>query len=307
MKIIITSLFIILSFIMLISVMMGCRKESPELVLTPVVQTVDIPGATIAYKMYGSGEPLILCTGYASHMDMWSTGAMEKLSEKFTLILFDYRGMGLSTNTDTTMSISSLAEDVNAILEGINISSAHVLGWSMGSFVAQMFALQFPEKVMTLTLYASNCGDTLTVNPSPEIIAILENPASSPEALLGTLFPDNWLASHPEPWTVMPETTEPYQYETIGMQYEAVQGWLSPGGGSAGRLQEMDMPVLLICGNQDKVVPAINSTNLAEGIPYSSLVRIPDSGHGLMYQEPEVFAEYVITFISLNLRKKAAF
>jgi pimeloyl-ACP methyl ester carboxylesterase len=294
----IISTFVSLLFILLIPIIAGCRKESPELILTPVVQYVDINSATIAYKMYGTGEPLILCTGYATHMDMWSTGAMEKLSENFTLILFDYRGMGLSTNTDSSMSIASMAGDVNSILEAINISSAHVLGWSMGSYVAQMFALQFPEKVKTLTLYASNCGDTLTVNPSPEIIAILENPESSPEALLGTLFPDDWLAVHPEPWTVMPETTEPYQYETIGMQYEAVQGWLSPGGGSAGLLQEMKMPVMLICGSLDKVVPAINSTMLSEGIPYSSLVRIPDTGHGLMYQEPEVFAAYVITFIS---------
>jgi pimeloyl-ACP methyl ester carboxylesterase len=200
------------------------------------------------------------------------------------------------------MSISSLATDVNFLMTALNIPVAHVLGWSMGSYVAQMVAIQYPEKVKTLTLYASNCGDTLTVNPSEEIIAILENPNSTPEEMLSTLFPDDWLASHPKPWKVIPENKEPFQYETIGMQYEAVQGWLSPGGGSAGSLAELKMPVLLICGNQDKVVPCINSSMLSDSIPNSSLVRIPDTGHGLMYQEPATFAEYVTTFISLNAK-----
>jgi pimeloyl-ACP methyl ester carboxylesterase len=105
------------------------------------------------------------------------------------------------------------------------------------------------------------------------------------------------MASHPEPWKVLPDAKEPYNYETIGMQYLAVQNWLSPGGGSVGQLNTLKMPVLIICGDQDKVVPPINSDMLSDSISSSSLIRVNDSGHGLMYQLPDVFANYILNFL----------
>ena len=116
--------------------------------------------------------------------------------------------------------------------------------------------------------------------------------------MLGTLFPDPWLATHPEPWKFLPESKEPVNGQTIGLQYGAVQKWLSPGGGSAGNLYKLKMPVLLICGNQDKVVPYVNSYMLADSIKTSSLINISNSGHGLMYQLPDLFSSYLISFLT---------
>lgn len=276
----------------------GCKKSNDEVAdKDGVVMYADISNAKIAYKTYGSGEPLIMCIGFSTNMDLWSTKAIEILQTKYKVIVFDYRGMGLSTNADSTMSISSLAEDVNALLSELSIEKAHVLGWSMGGYVAQMFAVNHPEKVNKLVLYATNCGDTLVVNPSQEIIDILENPAATPMERLSLLFPDEWLATHPEPWTFLPEATEPYNDETIGMQYFAIQEWLKPGGGSAGHLGSLNRPVLVICGENDKVVPSQNSLFLAGSISSATLIKVQDSGHGLMYQLPETFANYVLTFL----------
>jgi len=292
-------LYILISMGML-SILPGSCKSDDPVILTPVpgVNYADITKAKIAYKIFGSGDPLVMCVGYATNMDLWGTGAIEILQQKFKVIVFDYRGMGLSTNSDNSFTINSLAEDVNELLTALNISKTHILGWSMGGYVAQMFAINHPEKVNKLVLYATNCGDTITVEPSQEIIDILSNPASTPEEMLSTLFPDEWLATHPEPWKFLPDAKEPYNGEAIGMQYEAVQGWLSPGGGSAGHLNKLTMPVLLICGDQDKVVPCINSSILADSIGSSSLIKVDGSGHGLMYQLPETFANYVLTFLS---------
>lgn len=288
-----------ISLVVLSILFSGCKKEgSTKEVSESELKYAEITNAKIAYRIYGSGEPLIMCIGYSTNMDMWSTKAIEILEKKYKLIVFDYRGMGYSTNTDASMTISSLADDVNELLNVLKINKTHVLGWSMGGYVAQMFAINHPEKVNKLILYATNCGGDAVINPSQEIIDILSNPNATAMERLSTLFSDDWLAAHSEPWTFLPDGKEPYNDEAIGMQYMAVQSWLSTDGGSAGHLYELKMPVLLICGNKDKVVPCENSSILSDSIATSSLIKVQDSGHGLMYQLPETFANYVLTFLN---------
>jgi pimeloyl-ACP methyl ester carboxylesterase len=256
-----------------------------------------IAHARIAYKIFGQGHPLIMCMGYAGNMDLWGTGLIDSLRQKFQVIVFDYRGMGLSTNSMHFTTIDALGKDVFELLSALQIKKAHVLGWSMGGFVAQSFAIRYPEMVDKLVLYASHCGGAETINPNQEIIDILSNPASSPMEFLGTLFPDDWLSSHPQPWKYLPEAKEPMNPETIGLQYVAVQNWLTPGGGSAKLLQKIDIPVLVISGENDKVVPVANASLLAGLIPGATLITEPDCGHGFMYQLPEVFAKHIDTFL----------
>jgi pimeloyl-ACP methyl ester carboxylesterase len=262
------------------------------------VKYLNFSSAKIAYKEFGSGEPLIMCIGYGANMDLWSPGVIDVLKEKFRVIVFDYRGMGYSTNTDSAFTINTLAEDLNELMNVLEVKSANVLGWSMGGFVAQMFAINHTDKVKKLVLYASNCGGSNTINPSEEIIKILSNPSASPMDLIGTLFPDKWLKENREPWKIMPFPTEPFNSKTISQQYAAVQEWLKPEGGSAEQLNKLNMPVLIICGNEDKVVPYENSSILSELIKSSSLTVINDSGHGLMYQMPDVFAKNVLSFLN---------
>ena len=261
------------------------------------VKYIDISNAKIAYKIFGSGEPLIMCTGYASTMDLWSTKLINELQKNFTVILFDYRGMGYSKNMSGSFSINTLADDVYMIMNKLNIRKTNIIGWSMGGFVAQMFAINHAERVNKLILYATNCGGTDTINPTEEISRILSNPSSSPAELLGTLFPDSWLSTHNKPWEYLPEVEEPYNTETVKLQYDAVQDWLKPGGGSAGLLHKFDIPVLIVCGSEDKVVPHKNSYNLSELISSSILTVVEGTGHGLMYQLPEDFANYVMNFL----------
>ncbi len=290
---------LVIGAIAILGVLFGsCKRKDAIITTSSDIKFASITNAKMAYKIVGSGDPLIMCIGYASNMDLWSTEVIEILRQKYKVIVFDYRGMGYSTNSDTSFTIPTLAEDVNELLTVLNISKAHVLGWSMGGFVAQMFAIDHPEKVNKLILYATNFGDTMSVKPSQEISDILSSPLSTPAEQLSTLFSNEWLAAHPEPWKYLPNVKEPYNPATIGLQYYAVQGWLSEGGGSAGHLYQLKMPVLLICGNQDKVVPCLNSSMLSDSIPTASLIKVNDSGHGLMFQLPQTFGNYVVTFLT---------
>ena len=262
------------------------------------IKFADITNAKLAYKSFGSGEPLVMCIGYSSNMDLWSTKLIEILSEKYMVIVFDYRGMGYSTNSSSSFTINDLATDLNELLGVLRIKKTSVLGWSMGSFVAQMFAINYPEKLNKLILYAGNCGGSETIEPNEEIVSILSSPSSTPMEFLSALFPDDWLAAHSEPWKCMPDAKEPYNTKTIGLQYYAIEKWTSPGGGSAGKLGKLKMPVLVITGDDDKVVPLENSSIIAKLIEFSSLVIIKNSGHGVMYQMPETFAKHVLDFLT---------
>lgn len=292
------SILLISSIIALI-ILNSCEsKQVVEKTSLPKTEFAEISDAKIAYQVLGEGEPIVMCVGYATNMDLWSTDVLEILKKKYQLIIFDYRGMGLSTNQDSTFTIESLADDVDALLQKLEIDKAHVLGWSMGGYVAQLFSIKYPKKVNKLVLYATDCGDTITVNPDQKIIDILANPHSTPMELLGTLFPDEWMKAHPEPWEFLPKAKEATNGKTIGLQYQAVGKWLSPGGGSAGHLKKLQMPVLLICGNDDKIVPCINSTILSDSIPNATLIKVNGTGHGFMYQLPANFSDYVLTFLN---------
>lgn len=263
------------------------------------ISFIDIADAKLAYKTYGNGEPLVLCTGYASNMDLWSEKLIKILEKEFLVIIFDYRGMGLSTNNLSSFTLDRLAEDLKELICNIGLKKVSVLGWSMGSFVAQLLAIKFPDIVKKLIVYAGNCGGKTAIQPDDEIVKILTNPGAKSIDLLGTLFPDNWLKKNPEPWKLIPKSTEPYNLETINIQYSAIQKWIENGGGSEKELKYLKMPALIISGIDDKVVPSKNSIILSEIIPDSKLVLIENSGHGLMYQEPEIFAEKIISFLDI--------
>lgn len=289
------------SIFMIIICISGCKKDDRNYDATPVehnkVNYADVGNSRIAYKIYGEGFPLVLCMGYSGTMDMWATGVINRLSQKFKLILFDYPGMGLSTTSDTAFTMKGLAEDLNEFMKTLNIYEAYFLGWSMGTYVVQELAYGYPDIVKKMVLYAADFGDTTSIFPSDSIAQILSDPHSTPEELLSVLFPPAWLQQHPDPSEYFPdiiETTDPIYKQ---MQWQGVLKWFEPGGGMVGRLQSLDQGVLLITGAEDVCTPTGNSLLMADSIPGAFLIQIPWGGHGVMFQFPEIFSNYVITFL----------
>ncbi|GAH85145.1 unnamed protein product, partial [marine sediment metagenome] len=103
------------------------------------------------------------------------------------------------------------------------------LGWSLGTYIAQEFALTYPDKVDKFILYAGDCGGKKAMYPSPEVLDILADTSGTPqergEKLLKTLFPEKWLEEHPDPRTYFPEVTKTSSDENIERQYKAWQNW----------------------------------------------------------------------------------
>jgi 3-oxoadipate enol-lactonase len=120
--------------------------------------SIDAGGTELHYLRAGAGEPMLLIQGMSATHRTWGRPFLAPLEESFECIVFDNRGMGLSGPAELPFGIADLAADTAALLDALEIESAHVVGISMGGMIAQELALAHPERIRTLTLGATYCG-----------------------------------------------------------------------------------------------------------------------------------------------------
>ena len=262
--------------------------------------SVPVGDINIAYRVLGQGEPVVLIIGYGSTMDMWDPHFLENLSSKYRVITFNNRGMGNTTAQPGNFSIAQFADDTAGLMTALGIEKAHVLGWSMGSFVAQELAIRHPNKVNKIILYAGDCGGKEAFMASPEVLRDLTNNSGSPEErgmrLLNLLFPADWLSKQPAFYKWFPIPKETSLPENIERQTQAIASW----SGTYSRLGSIESPALVVTGTDDVITPPENAFILAQRINGSWLVQFNGAGHGLMYQYPGRLAKVVGDFIELS-------
>lgn len=264
------------------------------------VESVPVGDINISYRVLGQGEPIILIMGYSSTMDMWDPLFLDNLSSKYKVIIFDNRGMGNTTAPAGNFSIAQFANDTADLMTALGIEKADVLGWSMGSFVAQELAIRHPERVNKIILYASDCGGKEAVKPSPQVERDLSNTTGSQEErgmrLFNLLFPKDWLSKQPPFYKWFPLPKETSLPGNIERQAQAIANW----PGSNDRLSLIKSPALVVTGKEDVITPPENAFILAQRINVSWLVQFEGAGHGLMYQYPDRLAKIVADFIELS-------
>jgi 3-oxoadipate enol-lactonase len=113
----------------------------------------DLNGIRMNYRVSGSGVPLVLLTGFGGTAGYWDS-VVPELEGRFTVITLDNRGSG-ETESKGPFTVEDMAEDVSELLDSLSLDGAHVLGWSMGSQIAQALAINHPDKVYTLALVSS--------------------------------------------------------------------------------------------------------------------------------------------------------
>ncbi|MDW0135863.1 MAG: alpha/beta hydrolase, partial [Nitrososphaeraceae archaeon] len=134
------------------------------------VQKVKVGDIDIAYKRLGNNteKQIILIGGGATTMDMWNPILLRELSSNHMVIIFDNRGVGNSTLGKDDFSIDQFAKDTVGLLDALNVEKADILGFSMGSFIAQELTLKNPNRVNNLILYGSGCGGKDAIPPSTQ-------------------------------------------------------------------------------------------------------------------------------------------
>ena len=119
---------------------------------------VKVDSVEIYHEIRGTGTPIILIQGYASSSERWPPILVDGLAKRHKVILFDNRGTGRSDKPDAEYSIKTMGDDTAGLMDALNISRAHVFGMSMGGYITQELAINYPDRVLSLILGSTGCG-----------------------------------------------------------------------------------------------------------------------------------------------------
>jgi pimeloyl-ACP methyl ester carboxylesterase len=288
--------------------------DSPNIQNIPV-KRVHVGDIDIAYKTFGKGEPILLVSGAGGDMNAWDPSTLRVLSSNHTVIVFDNRGVGNTTTGSKPFSIQQFANDTAGLLDALKIRKADVLGYSMGSFVAQQLTVTNPEKVNRLILVAASCGGKEGIPQSPQLQKMasdiankfLNNISVSQEemkSLISVSLGSGWIRLHPESLENIPEAKDLLSSITPNnnlKQVKAVQSWFATNwSGICSQLTKLSNPTLVIIGTDDVAVPTANSLVIAGKIPGAWLVQIKDAGHAIPSQYPDKINRVLQTFLSVT-------
>jgi pimeloyl-ACP methyl ester carboxylesterase len=262
-------------------------------------------GIELEYDTFGgrSAQPLLLIMGLGAQMISWDEGFCAQLADRgFQVIRFDNRDSGLSTwmkdagppdvmaalsgNPQPAYQLDDLAADAAGLLDALNIRAAHIVGASMGGFIAQLVAINHPERVLSLTSIMSGPGWADGVPPKPEGVAVLmapppdtrdgriEQAMSFRRALVG---PGDPLDEALERARVTRAVDRAYYPAGTGRQFVAILA----EKGRLERLKQVRVPTLVIHGVDDVLIPVENGRLVADAVPGARLIEFEGMGHDL--------------------------
>lgn len=232
------------------------------------LQTVRVADIDVAYKSFGSGEPLVLITAYIATMDTWDPFFLETLATRYRVVVFDNRGMGKTSCGEAEWTMERFADDTAGFIEVLGLSPSNVLGWSMGGDVALALSVRRPDVVKRLVVYAGDCGGTHNKVEAPGFFERLKGYRAVRarfKFLLAELFPASWMEKHPDYWRSFEFPREMSSPVNIIRQNRAYKEW----PGVCSKLAEIKVPVLVVTGTEDSSTLPENSLMLAERIPQS--------------------------------------
>lgn len=262
---------------------------------------VQANGIQIYYEIHGSGAPLVLISGLGYSLWQWHR-MIPLLACHFMVIAFDNRGVGQSDKPAGAYTAQMLAADTLGLLDALGIQKASLMGHSMGGFVAQAFALAYPQRLEKLILCSTNFGGPNHVPITPEAMAVLADVKSDPVTRfmngLRVSTAPGFADAHPdviEAWLAwrVANPIEPAAYQS---QMMVGLGLLPEAAAFERKLSQVTAPTLILFGAHDKVVPPANAELLAAQLPNSRVVILPNAGHFFPIETPEAAAQAVIEF-----------
>ena len=260
---------------------------------------VKVNGIRIYYEEHGTGFPLLLIQGLGYPSGMWFRQIPE-LSRRFRTIVFDNRGVGKSDKPDEEYSVALMASDASGLLRTLGIQKAHVVGVSLGGYIAQELALSQPDLVDDLVLMATSCGGPrypeLTKALWAEVAALAGLP---PEEIIRRGMA---LATTSEFFTGSPEIID----RSVAVRLEELQplyaftrqSVAATNFNSTERAHLIKRPTLILSGAQDRVMPLVLTQELAGKIQGARLVVYPDGAHLLFLEKAEGVNRILLEFLS---------
>ena len=262
-------------------------------------------GIDYAYRQVGEGTPaLVLLQHFRGNLDNWDAALVDALAPGRRVVTFDNAGVGASTGT-TPSTIAQMARDAIAFLDALELGAVDLLGFSIGSFVAQEMALIRPAAVRRLVLASSAPRGAAGMHGwAPEVIGAVGEPEPNPDGYLDVFFTRS-AASRQAGVETLGRLTErrddrdkPTTWHTRQAQYDAVCDWGIPDHGQLQRVSAIGMPVFVANGDSDPMILPHFSHLLAGLIPQARVKVYPDAAHGFLFQHHAEFARDVDAFLT---------
>ena len=258
-------------------------------------------GARLYWEEQGAGDPLLLIMGLGATHEWWAR-VRPALAARYRTILFDNRGVGRSDVPPGPYSIPQMADDAAAVMEAAGVERAHVFGASMGGMIAQELALGHPSRVRSLILGCTACGGHLVVPASKEVNAKLAARASmTREEAMWMMAPHIFDAGTPKA-TIAEDIATRLSSTVTNEGYFAQLAGIRAWSGTHDRLATLTMPVLVIHGETDELVPPENGRIIAKAIPGSELVMIPHASHIFMTDQLQQSNAAILGFLERSAR-----
>ncbi|MCX4586237.1 alpha/beta fold hydrolase [Streptomyces sp. NBC_01481] len=260
-------------------------------------------GIEYAYREVGEGGvPLVLLMHFRGNLDYWDPALVDALAQGRRVIAFDNTGVGGSSGTSPS-TVTQMALDAIAFIDALDLAQVDILGFSLGSFVAQEIALIRPALVRRLVLAsAAPQGAPGMHGWAQWVIDSVGKPEVVPALVLDVFYthsPESRLAGEKAMGRMFSraELDAPTTWQTRQAQYDAVTAWGIPSFSLLERVTAIRAPVFVAGGDSDPMILPRYSHLLAGLIPGAEIKIYPDAAHGFLFQHHEEFARDVKEFL----------
>ncbi len=255
------------------------------------------PTQRLYVEEHGEGEPLLLIEGLGQSMWAWRE-QVPVFGRHYLTIAFDTRGTGRSLVPDEPYGIDELAHDAADILDG---RPAHVVGLSMGGYVALTLALAQQRLVRSLVLVATSAGGPDRVPRPKDVRDAYAAATGLPFDVYGRrtmplTFSPGWAERNPERFEELlaARLEHPTPDETLDAHLQACYGFYGRGC----EVERIDVPTLVVHGDADVIVPVENGRLLASRLPNARYVELPGRGHNVQLEDPTTVNRLVLEFLA---------
>jgi len=271
-------------------------------------QFLQVKNERYAYRRFGKGSehPLLFLQHFRGTLDNWDPAVTDPLASRREVILFESAGVGWSTGK-VPETVAGMAKHALAFLDGLEVKTCDVLGFSLGGMVAQQIARDRPSifRRMILVGTAPRGGEDIMRLEKPRLAKYIGDPKLRGYAVLPKIFFALTESSQAAGEAFIgrlaqrKEDLEPASGpEVAAAQIAAFRDWEQFTGERFANLKSIRQPTLVVNGIYDEMIPVRNSYSLSENLPNAVLLTYPDSGHGSLFQFHESFTRQATAFLA---------